>query len=82
LLEFIDRYLWFCLGEAPWPEGIAPAMFGYVWLTILYASVVAWTVLVLYRSVRLTAGPPIVGLAISITAILGAAIAIGLIATM
>ena len=40
LLEFIDRYLWFSLGEAPWPEGIAPAMFGYVWLTILYASVV------------------------------------------
>src|SRR5262245_55777772 len=30
LLEFIDRYLWVSLGEAPWPEGIAPAMFGYL----------------------------------------------------
>jgi hypothetical protein len=82
LLEFIERYLWVSLGAAPWPEGFAPAMFGYLGLTILYASVVAWIVLVLYRSLRLIAGPPTVGLAISITAILGAVIAIGLIATM
>ena len=80
LLEYIDRYLWVSLSKAPWPEGIAPAMFGYFGLTILYASVVAWIVLVLYRSLRLIAGPPTVGLAISITAILGAVIAIGLIA--
>ena len=81
-LEFIDRYLWVSLGKAPWPEGIAPAMFGYLGLTVLYASVVSWIVLVLYRSVRLTAGPPTVGLAISIAAVLGAVIAISLIATM
>src|SRR5262249_32066898 len=80
LLEFIDRYLWVSLGEASWPEGIAPAMFGYLGLTILYASVVAWIVLVLYRSVRLITGPPSVGLAISLTAILVTVIAIGLIA--
>src|SRR5215510_4295853 len=36
LLEFIERFLWVSLGEAPWPEGIAPAMFGYLGLTILY----------------------------------------------
>jgi len=82
LLEFIDRYLWVGLGEAHWPEGLVPAMFEYLGLTILYAAVVAWIVLVLYRSVRLIAGPPTVGLAISMTAILGAVIAIGLIATM
>jgi len=82
LLEFIDRYLWVSLGEAPWPEGIAPVMFGYLGLTILYASVVAWIVLVIYRSVRLIAGPPTIGLAIYILAILGAIIAIGMIATM
>src|SRR5262249_2146364 len=82
LLEFIDRYLWVSLGQAPWPEGIAPAMFGYLGLTILYASVVGWIVLVIYRSVRLIAGPPTVGLAISIAAILGAVIAISVIAIM
>lgn len=82
LLEFSDRYLWVSLGKAPWPEGIAPAMFGYLGLTILYASVVAWIVLVLYRSVRLIAGPPAVGLALSMLAILGAISAIGLMATM
>jgi len=82
LLEFIDRYLWASLGEAPWPEGIAPAMFGYLGLTILYASVVAWIVLVIYRSVRLIAGPPTIGLAIYIVATLGAIIAIGMIAIM
>src|SRR5215467_8464291 len=82
LLEFIDRYLWVSLGEAPWPEGIAPVMFGYLGLTILYASVVAWIVLVIYRSVRLIAGPPTIGLAIYIVATLAAIIAIGMIATM
>jgi hypothetical protein len=81
LLEFADRSLWVSLGKAPWPEGIAPAMFGYLGLTILYASMVAWIVIVLYRNVRLIAGPPTVGLTISILAILGAVIAIGLIAT-
>lgn len=79
LLEFIDRYLWVSLGKAPWPEAIAPAMLEYLGLTILYASVVAWIVLVVYRSVRLIAGSPTVGLAISI---LGAVIAIGIIATL
>jgi hypothetical protein len=82
LLEFIDRYLWASLGEAPWPEGIAPAMFGYLALTILYASVLAWIVLVIYRSVRLIAGPATIGLAIYIVAILGAIIAIAMIAIM
>lgn len=82
LLEFIDRYLWVSLGKAPWPEGIAPALFGYLGLTILYALVVGWIVLVIYRSVRLIAGPPTVGLAISIAALLGAVIAIGVIAIM
>jgi hypothetical protein len=82
LLEFVDRYLWVSLGEAPWPEGIAPAMFGYLGLTILYASVVAWIVLVIYRSVRLIAGPPTIGLAVYMVAILGAIIAIGVIAIM
>lgn len=77
LLEFIARYVTVSLGKAPWPEGIAPAMFGYLGLTILYVSVVAWVVLALYRSVRLIAGPPAVGLAISITAILGAVSVIG-----
>jgi hypothetical protein len=80
LLEFIDRYLWVNLGKAPWPEGIAPAMFGYLGVTILYALVVVWIVLILYRSMRLIAGSPIVGLAISMMAILGAVVAIGLIA--
>jgi hypothetical protein len=82
LLEFIDRYLWVSLGEAPWPEGIASTMLGYLGLTILYALAVAWIVLVIYRSVRLIAGPPTVGLAISMTAILGTIIAIGVIAIM
>jgi hypothetical protein len=57
-------------------------MFGYLGLTILYALVVGWIVLVIYRSVRLIAGPPTVGLAISIAALLGAVIAIGVIAIM
>src|SRR5262249_12078072 len=82
LLEFIHQYVAASLGKASWPAGIAPAMFEYLALTILYVAVVCWTVLVLYRSVRLIAGPPTVGLVISLTAILGVVMAIGLIASM
>jgi hypothetical protein len=64
------------------PDDVVLLSLGCRMLDLTVLPVVAWFVLVLYRSVRLIAAPPTVGLAISMTAIFGAVIAIGFIATM
>jgi len=51
-------------------------MFAYMALMILYLPLIAWDVLILYRIVRLIAGPPALGLTLAISVILAAAVAI------
>jgi hypothetical protein len=83
VLERIHQYLEVSIAESPWPEGITSAMFGYLGLLVLHLSLIAWVAFILYRSVRLIAGPPAIGLAVSIIApILAGAFAIGLFATL
>jgi hypothetical protein len=82
LVERIHQNLEVSLANSPWAEFITSALFGYLGLLILYLSLIAWTALILYRSVRLIAGPPAARLALSIIVILSAAaFAFGLIAT-
>jgi len=66
MLDRIRQYLEASLAESPWPQGITSAMFGYLGLLVLHLSLIAWVALVLYRNVRLIAGPPAVGLAVSL----------------
>jgi hypothetical protein len=82
LLERIQQYLEVSLAKSPWAEFITSALFGYSGLLILYLSLSSWVALILYRSVRLIAGPPAARLALSIIIILSAAVfAFGVIAT-
>jgi hypothetical protein len=82
LFERMNQYLEADLAKSSWNEFITSAMFGYFGLLILHLSLIAWIALILYRSVRLIAGPPAAGLALSIIAILSAVVlAFGLIAT-
>ena len=46
-----------------------------------YHLLITWDVLILYRTVRLIAGPPALGLTLAISVILAATFAIGLGAT-
>jgi hypothetical protein len=50
-------------------------------LMIFYLLLITWDVLILYRTVRLIAGPPALGLPLAISVILAATFAIGLGAT-
>lgn len=81
LLKLLTRYLHVSLAKTPWPEGIAPALFAYMALMIFYLLLITWDVLILYRTVRLIAGPPALGLTLAISVILAATFAIGLGAT-
>jgi len=81
LLKLLTRYLQVSLAKTPWPEGIAPALFAYMALMIFYLLLITWDVLILYRTVRLIAGPPALGLTLAISVILAATFAIGLGAT-
>ena len=81
LLKLLTRYLQVSLAKTPWPEGIAPALFAYMALMIFYLLLITWDVLILYRTVRLIAGPPALGLTLAISVILAAIFAIGLGAT-
>jgi hypothetical protein len=81
LLKLMNWRLQVSLAKTPWPEGIAPAMFGYWALVILYLMLIAWYVLILYRSVQLIAGPPALGLTVAMVTILAAAFAIESMAT-
>jgi hypothetical protein len=81
LLKVMTWRLQVNLAKTPWPEGIAPAMFGYWALVILYVLLIAWYVLILYRSVQLIAGSPALGLTLAMVTILAAAFAIESMAT-
>src|SRR5262249_26374273 len=81
LAKLMTRYLQASLAKTSWPEGIAPAMFAYMALAIFYLLLITWDVLILYRTVRLIAGPPALGLTLAISVILAATFAIGLGAT-
>src|SRR5262249_39493636 len=72
LVKLLNRYLQASLAKTPWPEFIAPAMFAYMALMIFYLLLITWDVLILYRTVRLIAGPPALGLTLAISVILAA----------
>jgi len=73
IIERIGQNLQVSLAKSFWPEGITAALFGFSGLLILHLLLIAWTALILFRSVRLIAGPPSVGLALLIIILLLAA---------